>query len=306
MRIVLFVLSGLLAAGCNFVRLKEGMIHRSFKQDGLKFYEVQLGPDRIGYWAGGNGPTLVMLHGFGGDGTFAWAGQAGELAKHFHVVVPDLLWFGKSFSSDTDYSLSHQARAVGALMSHLKIEHFNIMGVSYGGMVAWRVVEEMPSHVERVIMVDSPGPSYTRQDYDDMLKRFKIQSPAEVVMPNNSENLDRLLGLAYRKPPYVPFFAKGDLIKFMRDLPGGERKLLMDHATKDLEELRGDYRPFNHPVLIVWGDEDTLFPVALAHKLQKYIGKNAELKIIKGGRHAPNVEFTDEFNQAVIDFIGNT
>ncbi len=303
MKLLLLVLSALLMTACDFVRLKERMIHRSFKQDGLKFYEAQIGPDRIGYWAGGQGPVLVMLHGFGGDGTFAWAGQAGVLARHFRVVIPDLLWFGKSFSTSTDYSLSHQARAVAALMTHLKIEQFNIMGVSYGGMVAWRVVEEMPGRVERVMMVDSPGPSYTRQDYDEMLKRFEVRSPAEVVMPTDNESLDRLLGLAYRKPPYVPFFARRDLINYMQDLPGGQRKLLMEHATQDLEELQGKYRPFKHPVLIIWGSEDTLFPVELGVRLQKYIGKNAELKIIQGGRHAPNVEFVDEFNKAVIDFI---
>lgn len=302
----LFIISVLLlqfAAGCNFVRLKERLLERSIKQSGLVKREVQLGVDHLAYWQGGKGPTLVMLHGFGADGTFGWSEQIPELARHFNLVVPDLLWFGRSESSKADYSVEHQAIAIKNLLDYLGVKQFSLMGLSYGGIVALHVLEDCPGRVERLIIVDSPGSVYTHEDYKKTLKHFKVESVSEIVMPSTPEGLDRLFHIAYANPPYVPFFAKSQIVDFVKDLPKGERTKLLHQALEDLDDLKKKMKAPKIPVSIIWGSGDALFPVEIGKRLKKHWGKQAVLKVIEGGKHTPNMDFSGEFNQLVVDFL---
>jgi pimeloyl-ACP methyl ester carboxylesterase len=302
----LFIVSMLLllfTAGCNFVRLKERLVARSIQKSGLVRKEVQLGVDRVGYWEGGKGPTLVMLHGFGADGTLGWNQQIPELAKYFKLVVPDLLWFGRSSSFKADYSVEHQAVALKNLLAYLGVKQFNLMGLSYGGIIALHLFEDCPGQVERLIVVDSPGPVYTREDYRKVLKRYHVKSASELVMPTDSKGLDRLFQIAYANPPYVPFFARPQVVDFVKDLPTGERTALLHKALDDLEYLKKKIKSPQIPVLIIWGSEDPLFPVEIAARLKEHWGEQATLEVIQGGRHTPNMDFSGEFNQLVVDFL---
>lgn len=293
----------LLQVACNFVHFQERMIQRSMRRSGLVKQDISLDSDQIAYWEGGTGPTLVLLHGFGADGTFGWSEQVPVLSKHFHLIIPDLLWFGGSQSSQLDFSVEHQASAVKKLVSHLGVGHFDVAGISYGGLVALMLMSELPEQINRGIIVSSPGPVYTRSDYEKLLDRFQVQSAAEIVLPTSSKGLERLLKIAYKNPPYVPFFAKQDVIDFVQDWPDGKRTALLKHVVEDLERLKNQLKKVHDRVLIIWGSEDTLFPVELGVRLKNYFGDEAVLKVLQGAKHAPNIEFSSEFNQAVLDFL---
>lgn len=288
---------------CNFVRWQEHFLERSIRRSGLVAKQTELGFDRIAYWEGGTGPTLLLLHGFGADGTFGWSEQIPVLAKHFHLIVPDLLWFGESESSQYEFSVEHQARAIKNLLAYLKVKQFQVAGISYGGIVALTLMSELPNQIKKAIIVSSPGPIYTQEDYQQLRDRFQIQSASEIVLPTDYTGLDRLLKVAYQRPPYIPMIARGDVIDFVKDRPGGERAKLLEHIVNDLERLKQQIKKFHGEVLIIWGNDDELFPVELATRLKNYFGDRAELKIIKNARHAPNIEYSAEFNKAVLSFF---
>lgn len=292
-----------LASGCNLVKLQKYYIERGVRSRGLTQKRVELGPDQINYWEGGSGPDLVLLHGFGADGTVGWSPQIAALAQRFHVIVPDLLWFGDSRSEDKNYSVEHQVSAVRNLLNHLGVKKCDIMGISYGGIVAMVLLSESPDLVQRAIFVASPGPVYTEQDYSDLLKRFNVKFPAEIIIPTTSEGLKRLLKIAYKNPPWVPFFVQKDLIDYVKDSPEGQRTALLDDLVSNFTRLRQKLQIHPKHVLIVWGSDDPVFPLDIGKRLKTYFGDEAQLKIIKEARHAPNIEFDAEFNQIILDFL---
>src|SRR5262249_55632614 len=86
--------------GCNIVAWKQGQLERSMRAAGLSPGDERLGADTVHYWAGGHGPTVVLVHGFGASAIWQWADQVDALAPDHRVIVPDLLWFGDSRSED--------------------------------------------------------------------------------------------------------------------------------------------------------------------------------------------------------------
>ena len=151
------------------------------------------GPNKLAYWEGGTGSTLVLLHGFGADGTFGWSEQVPVLAKHFHLIIPDLLWFGESESSQRDFSVEHQSKAIKDLLAYLGVKQFDIAGISYGGIVALTLMSELPDQIKKAVIISSPGPIYTREDYQAILDRFGVKSASEIVLPTDYTGLDRLM-----------------------------------------------------------------------------------------------------------------
>lgn len=292
-----------LQVGCNFVHLQEHFLERSLRRNGLVAKKAELGADQIAYWEGGEGQTLVLLHGFGADGTFGWSEQISVLSKHFHLIIPDLLWFGESNSRDLDFSVEHQARAITKLLKHIGVKNYDVAGISYGGIVAMQLMSQIPEEVDRAVIVDSPGPVYTREDYEALLERFHVKSASEIVLPTTFAGLDRLLRIAYRKPPYIPMIARRDVIKFVKDGPAGERAALLEQLLTDFELLKTKTTPFKGRVLIIWGSDDWMFPLEIGTRLKNYFGDNAEMTVLKGARHAPNIEYSSQFNKAILKFL---
>jgi pimeloyl-ACP methyl ester carboxylesterase len=110
----------LCTTGCNVIALKQAGIERTMRDAGMAPADVKIGSDSIHYWAGGQGPTVLLVHGFGASAMWLWYPQVADLARDHRVILPDLLWFGESRSSDRDFSLDHQVHAVEALLDNAR------------------------------------------------------------------------------------------------------------------------------------------------------------------------------------------
>ncbi|KAL5982208.1 hypothetical protein ACLOJK_016278 [Asimina triloba] len=60
------------------------------------------------------------------------------------------------------------------------------------------------------------------------------------------------------------------------------------------------------PTLIIWGEEDRIFPLELAHRLNRLLEGNSELVVIKHAGHAVNLEKTKEFCKHLKAFLIDT
>ncbi|XP_058783088.1 uncharacterized protein LOC131657740 [Vicia villosa] len=56
-------------------------------------------------------------------------------------------------------------------------------------------------------------------------------------------------------------------------------------------------------VLIIWGEDDKIFPVQMAHELKEVISKKAGIKLIKEASHVPQIEKPKEFNNIILNFL---
>ena len=92
--------------------------------------------NKIAYWEEGEGPTLLLIHGFP-TASWDWHKMWGDLTQRFRVIAPDMIGFGYSDKpKDYTYSITDQARLHEALMDHLGIQEADMLVHDYGVSVA--------------------------------------------------------------------------------------------------------------------------------------------------------------------------
>ncbi len=108
----------------------------------------------------GTGPTLLLVHGFGGAKE-DFDDQVDALAAHYHVVTFDHRGHGSSDAPTeaSAYTLDRMAADTVAVADGVGADRFRLLGHSMGGMIARRVVLAHPDRVEALVLMDtSPGP----------------------------------------------------------------------------------------------------------------------------------------------------
>jgi pimeloyl-ACP methyl ester carboxylesterase len=106
---------------------------------------------------GGQGPAVVLLHGFGDTGDM-WAPLAATFARDYTVVVPDLRGMGLSSHPAHGYDKRTQAADIRAVLTHLGIKRAAIVGHNLGTMVAYAYAARYPDTTEKLVVMDAPIP----------------------------------------------------------------------------------------------------------------------------------------------------
>src|ERR1700680_2639287 len=101
---------------------------------------------------GGQGPAVVMLHGFGDTGDM-WAPAAAALVKNRTVVVPDLRGMGLSTHPDQGYTKKSQAVDIAGVMDALKIQSADLVTHDIGNMVGYALAAQYPTPIDRKSVV---------------------------------------------------------------------------------------------------------------------------------------------------------
>nr|MBX2854187.1 alpha/beta hydrolase [Paracoccaceae bacterium] len=110
----------------------------------------------IYYRAAGDGPPLLLLHGFPQTGAM-WATTAPDLSADYRVVVPDLRGYGRSTGPagpHERYAKSVMAADMIALMEHLGASRFALVGHDRGGRVAYRLALDHPERLSQLAVLD--------------------------------------------------------------------------------------------------------------------------------------------------------
>lgn len=143
-----------------FFRIPDTLVALYYRLCGLSPCTVDIDDQTtIHFWTANHRrfdrPSLVMVHGYGGNSLWQFARQVGPLSRNFNLYLPDLMFFGKSYTNRSDRSESFQARCVVEGLKKLGVDRFSVYGISYGGFVAYRMAEMCPKTVEKVVIVSS-------------------------------------------------------------------------------------------------------------------------------------------------------
>ena len=106
---------------------------------------------------GGQGPAVVLLHGFGDTGDM-WAPLAADLARDHTVVVPDLRGMGLSSRPAGGYDKRTQAADIRSVLTALGIDRAAVVGHDIGTMVAYAYAARYPEKTEKLVVMDAPVP----------------------------------------------------------------------------------------------------------------------------------------------------
>ncbi|XP_072991000.1 uncharacterized protein [Typha latifolia] len=305
--------------GISLVSFYDSLIRRSFVSAGLRPETLNLDSETtIQCWISESlsvsspnpKPILLLIHGFGPTATWQWRSQVGPLARHFDLIVPDLLFFGGSTTASPLRSEVFQAAAVVRLLDALLAggcgggdRRVALAGTSYGGFVAYHVASLLgEERVGRVVIASS---DLMKGEEDDkaLAKRSGVKDVVEVMIPQSTAEARTLVKMAtYRSPRFVPEFLLRDLIKNYFSDNVEEKKELIKGITignKDKFQLT----PLPQDVLIVWGEHDQIFPLDKAFKMKKQLGDKARLEVIENTGHTPQLEDPNRFNEILLDFL---
>ncbi|XP_057529113.1 uncharacterized protein LOC130807792 [Amaranthus tricolor] len=266
----------------------------SFERAGLKSITTNLGEGTTMHcWAPKNNkqnkPNLVLLHGIGANAMWQWDYFISPLIPKFNVYVPDLVFFGESYTTRSERTESFQAQCVMKMMEKLGVKKMSVCGVSYGGFVAYSMTAQFADAIEKLVLVCS-GICLEEKDMEDgMFKVSNLDDAADILLPQTPAKLKELLKFAFYKPnKFVPSCFLQDFIQVLCAEHREERKQLIQALHKDRK--LANLPKINQNTLIIWGEHDQIFPTELAHRLKRHIGDSAKLVFIKKAGHALNIE----------------
>jgi pimeloyl-ACP methyl ester carboxylesterase len=128
---------------------------------------------------GGQGPAVVLLHGFGDTGDM-WEPLAAALVKDHTVIVPDLRGMGLSAHPDTGYTKKNQAVDIAGVMDALKVDKAQLVTHDIGNMVGYALAAQYPARVVKWAVIDAPLPGIGNWDAilkNPLLWHFNFRGP---------------------------------------------------------------------------------------------------------------------------------
>ena len=136
------------AAAAETEQLPSGFTEKSATVNGV----------RINYKIGGQGPAVVLLHGYA-ETSHMWLPLMPQLATSHTVIVPDLRGAGNSERPQSGYDKKTMAKDVHELVQQLGFKQVSIVGHDIGLMVAYAYAAQFPPEVNKVVLMDAflPG-----------------------------------------------------------------------------------------------------------------------------------------------------
>ena len=249
---------------------------------------------KIRYVEAGSGPVVVLLHGLGGNST-NWAFNTPALAQKFRVVVPDQVGFGQSDKPLINYRVGTYVDFLDKFLAELKVERATLVGNSMGGWVAAAYALKYPARVDRLVLVDAAGFAPP--------KEFDLHALAG-LNPSTREEMKRLASLVFFNPMFKSDAAV-DLLLAQRMSAGDGYTIqrLVESIHRGDDMLDGKLGGLKQPVLLVWGREDGLTPLAREGEKFRRELPSAQMLVFDQCGHVPQVEKAAEFNAAVLKFL---
>ncbi|WP_245555522.1 alpha/beta fold hydrolase [Gordonia soli] len=296
---------------------------RSVTDTEIRLAEHTIHGYRRAYRIAGSGPAILLVHGIG-DNSSTWNDVIPLLAQHYTVIAPDLLGHGRSDKPRADYSVAAFANGMRDLLVVLGHTKVTVVGHSLGGGVAMQFCYQFPRFVERLVLVATGG---VTREVNPALRIVSMPVANEAlrllrvpgVLPGLRQ-ITRALD-AIPSAPALPDaisprrFIKDhdDLLRVLADLADPTASAAFLRTLRAVVDWRGQavtmmdrcYLTERLPVLVVWGDEDSVIPYAHAQIAHAAIG-HSELETFSGSGHFPFRDDPERFARVIIDFLHRT
>jgi pimeloyl-ACP methyl ester carboxylesterase len=263
------------------------------------FY-ADIGGTRLRFVDEGEGPPVVLLHGFA-SALETWRGVKEELLKkHHRVIALDLKGFGWSSRPEGDYSPQAEAALVLALMDQRNVKTAAVVAHSWGSAVALAMVMAAPERVTRLALYDA-------WVYEEQLPTTFLWARANGVGEAlfdlfYAERPDEKMNRAFYDPKKYVNERFVEEVERALDRPGTTAAALAAVRGQRFGEMQAHYREVKQQVLLLWGREDevTLLPYGerLSHELP-----HAHLVVYPQCGHFPMIEAAGTSTDDLVSFL---
>lgn len=255
---------------------------------------AEVGGLSVAYQRAGDGPPLVLLHGFTHDSR-AWRPQLEGLADQFTVIAWDAPGAGQSPDPPETFGIGDWADCLAGFLDAVDVTSAHIVGLSWGGLLAQEFYRRHPARVRSLVLADTYAgwkgslPEPIPEERLAACLRDASLPPAEFV--------GRYLPGMFSQSPGAD--VRDEMGRIMADFhPLGFRLMATALARADTRDLLPNVRV---PTLLIWGDADARSPMGVAHQLHEAI-PGARFAVIPGAGHVANLEDPIRFNTQVRDF----
>ena len=271
---------------------------------------VDVGGLRLHCMVEGNGPLVVLLHGFP-ETSHAWRGQVSALATRFRVVAPDLRGYGKSDkpSGIGAYRTSVVADDIVALIHAFDTDRAHVVGHDWGGGVAWALALTHPEVVDRLVVLNAPHPAVMqkalRSNWRQIRKSWYIFAFQLPWIPEWSfrRNGARALKDALRRSSKPGTFTEADLTEYATafSAPGAATAAINYYRAAVRWPL--PRRTISAPTLLIWGEDDFALGIELTRGMEGLFAEPPRIEYLPGTSHWVMEERPAEVNRLLLEFL---
>jgi len=255
----------------------------------------------------GKGFPLVLIHGLGASLEW-WQYNINVLSQKYRVIAFDFLGFGYSSKPVDEFTLFSASEFLVSFLDTFRIEKAILIGSSMGGLISLSTAIQYKQRVEKLVLVNNAG---FGQNLSLILRLASVYPIGELALASRTPQTVKILlsQLFYdqKKLPHnlincvMKIFGLDRTPSFLlRELRYGVN--LRGLKKEIWHSIVNETPSIPHPSLIVWGQHDRIVPVDQAYRGNELI-RNSQLYIFKKCGHMPQVEWPDEFNQLVLEYL---
>lgn len=246
----------------------------------------------------GQGPDLVLLHGWGMNGA-VWHGIAQQLAAHYRLHLVDLPGFGNSPLADgSEYSLPWLAEQVAAVLP----QKCHLLGWSLGGLVASQLALTQPERCQSLITVASSPCFMARDDWPGIAPKV-LTGFNQMLAGDFKQTIERFLAIQAMGSEH----ARDDIRQlrhWLAERPAPQLAALEAGLGLLADvDLRDELATLSQPWLRVYGRLDSLVPKAAIPLLDERYPASHSL-VLEKASHAPFISHPQQFVEIIRHFVG--
>lgn len=268
--------------------------------DGYRVHYLDYGPRES------EAPPVLLMHG-AGPGSGNWYAQIAELQKTRRVIALDGPMFGLSDLAELDeHPTTFGARFLIMFLEKMGFDQVDFVGLSFGGALVLTATIDHPDRVRKLVLIDSAGfgrsiPHAWRLVHAPWLGTLLFK-PTRFIRDRVFEKWE------VRKPEKPDREAYSGYAYAVRTRPG--RSDAMKDGMKRFTSWLGQRLRFSEdqlkrvtvPTLVMWGDDDQIFPVRHGERAARLI-PNASLEVIPDAGHVCFWDQTEMANRLLVDFL---
>jgi pimeloyl-ACP methyl ester carboxylesterase len=248
------------------------------------------------YYTAGQGPVVVLIHGFGEDSSI-WENQAAYLASTYCLIIPDIPGSGLSAPLEGNPSIEDFAAAVKAILIHENISSCTMLGHSMGGYIALAYAEKYPADLGGLGLIHSTAFA----DSDE--KKAARAKSIDFILTNGAH--------AFLKTSIPGLFSNAFSASHPSIIASLAEKATAFNNTSIVAYYRaminrpdrsGVLAALNKPVLFIAGIFDNAVPFEQSLR-QFHLPQQAYIHVLRQSAHMGMLEETTATNKAITDYL---
>ncbi len=285
-----------------------------WNDDFVSHHYVQLDDVRLHVVEAGEGPLVVLLHGFP-EFWYSWRLQIPVLVRQgFRVVAPDMRGFNLSDkpSGVRAYRVERLAADVAQLIDRLGERKAAVVGHDWGGMVAWWFAMRHPDRLSRLSVLNCPHPEHA---LTMMRSRAQLKKSAYMLffqlpwVPERQLTRDggAILRKLYRTDPEREgAFTEADIERYIQAMSGASTHAALNYYRALLWRspfaVRRSLRPIEAPVQVIWGARDRHLGIEFSRP-SSVMAPDLRYDLLDDASHWVQLDRPDQVNAKLKEFL---